>query len=150
MPKLAPKPFFVLHVIWHPAFTKGKKLAEILFNHYQADWTNRIGAGIGVPVRQHCGPAGTPTVPSSIDLDESETAAIVVLVDDVFASDPKWVALFKDSVKKRLRKNIAISCFRLYSATKLCTSCKLPHKQYDGVNGVRIKIQKNASNSLRI
>lgn len=104
MVKLAPKPFFVLHVIWHPAFTKGRKLAEVLFNHYQGDWTNRIGAGIGVPVRHHRGPAGTPTVPSSIDLDESETAAIVVLVDDIFAADPEWVELFQGLSKKANKK----------------------------------------------
>jgi len=104
MVKLAPKPFFVLHVIWHPAFTKGEKLAQLLFDHYQGDWANHIGAGIGVPVRHHRGLAGTPVVPSSIDLDESETAAIVVFVDDIFTASPDWIAFFHSLGKKAAKK----------------------------------------------
>lgn len=124
MVKLIPKPFFVLHVIWHPAFTKGKKIAEILFNHYKGDWKNSIGAGIGVPVRHHCGSSGTHSVPTSIDYDESETAAIVVLVDDIFAADSNWVTFFQALNKNATKKKYSHMVFPVVFSDKAMRKLK--------------------------
>ena len=85
------RPFLVIYVAWHPDFVDGERLARVLFDHYRRNLYENVAGGTGLPVYYRSAPAPGTKTPLDIDLDDAETSAIVLLVDDNWANDPDWV-----------------------------------------------------------
>jgi len=89
------RPFLVIYVAWHPAFTDGERLARVLFDHYRRNLYANVAGGAGLPVVYRSTPAPGATTPLGVDLSAAETSAIVMLIDESWANDPEWVAWVK-------------------------------------------------------
>ena len=94
---ITPPPLTV-YVIWHPDYAKGSSLAERLFHHFASHrYANIVGgAGVSVIFRSARGPDST--TPVSIEWDEAEVTAAVLLIDNKLASDPDWVNYIQQMV----------------------------------------------------
>lgn len=89
---LPTRPFLVIYVAWHPDFADGPRLAKVLFDHYRRKLYENVTGGTGVPVVYRSAPVPGATVPIDIALDEAETSAVVMLIDDHWVGDPSWLA----------------------------------------------------------
>ncbi|EME01861.1 MAG: toll/interleukin-1 receptor domain-containing protein [Pseudomonas stutzeri] len=85
------RPFFVIHVVWHPACAIGETIADSLMQHFRRDLYKNIVGGIGIPVvfRSACLPEAS--TPISISLEDSETSATVVILDENLVSSTEWL-----------------------------------------------------------
>lgn len=90
------RPFLILYIAWHPAFEKGSGIAKELYDHYRRDLYENLAGGAGLSVIYRSTPAPHTSAPPHIALEEGETAAIVLLFDEHFASDVAYVAWAKD------------------------------------------------------
>ncbi|MCC8985704.1 MAG: hypothetical protein V9G98_13030 [Candidatus Competibacter sp.] len=96
-------PLLVLHVVWHPAFSEGEKIFEMLFNHFRRDHYKNIVGGTGMPIqRWSAPPAPKLATPLPIDLYGAATNAIIVLADRQLAAAPAWVVYIRDRSALRL------------------------------------------------
>ena len=85
------RPLFALYIVWHPSNENGGKVADLLRRHFGRDRHRSIAGdpGLSVIYRSEIEPGAL--VPLSIDWDEAEITAVVVLVDSVFARDTDGV-----------------------------------------------------------
>ena len=85
------RPFLVVYIAWHPAFQPGKEIAKHLFDHYRREHFGNIagGAGLSVVYRYAADPA--TGAPVTIDLEEGETSAVVVLFDEEFSRSAQYM-----------------------------------------------------------
>jgi hypothetical protein len=88
---LPTRPFLVIYVAWHPAFADGARLAKVLFDHYRRKLYENVSGGAGVPVVYRSVSAAGDRVPMDVNLDEAETSAIVMLIDDHWVEDEDWL-----------------------------------------------------------
>lgn len=86
------RPLLVLHVVWHPGFADGLRLSEALRDHFRRKLYEDAGGGTGLSVQFRSTPATGSSTPPPIPLDDAETIAIVVLVDEHLVADPEWVS----------------------------------------------------------
>lgn len=93
-------PFFVIYIIWHPKFTDGESIAKVLYDHYRRDLYTNVTGGFGFSVIYRSANEPSRNVPIDIDFDEAETSAVVLLIDDEFASDSAWIAWIHDLVDR--------------------------------------------------
>lgn len=93
-------PFFVLYVAWHPAFGEGHLIAKKLFEHYRRELYSNISGGTGLSVIYRHIPDPETLAPAAIDFSESETSAVVLLIDERFSGDEHYVAWAKDLLLK--------------------------------------------------
>lgn len=84
------RPFLVVYIVWHPAYTEGAVIAEILRQHFQRKLYENIAGGTGLSVLYRYVVAEESSQPLPIDLAEGNTAAIVVLVDNNLVGDAAW------------------------------------------------------------
>lgn len=84
------RPFLVMYVVWHPKFDAGLTLAEALREHFRRKLYENVAGGTGLNVVFRYAAAHGSNVPLSIDLDESDTTAIIVLADTELAGDQDW------------------------------------------------------------
>lgn len=89
---LPTRPFLVIYVAWHPAFADGPRLAKVLFDHYRRKLYENVTGGTGLPVVYRSALVPGAAAPIDVALDESETSAIVMLIDDHWAGDAGWLA----------------------------------------------------------
>lgn len=89
---LPTRPFLVIYVAWHPAFAEGARVAKLLYEHFRRNLYSNVAGGAGLPVMYRSMAAHGSEVPIDIDLDDAETSAIVMLVDDTWANDAAWGA----------------------------------------------------------
>lgn len=84
-------PFFVVHVVWHPESILGQKIADDLMQHFRRDIYKNIVGGNGIPVvfRSACLPSARTPIP--VTLDDSETSATIVILDEHLVSRVEWV-----------------------------------------------------------
>jgi hypothetical protein len=104
------RPFLVVYVAWHPAFSLGERLARHLFDHYRRDLYASVIGGTGLPVVYRSVDASDAGRPLDIDLSESETTAIVLLIDENWAKSDAWVSwanrMQEDSETQGLRTRV--------------------------------------------
>ena len=93
---LSTRPFLVLYVVWHPAFDGGRSIAKKLYEHYRRELYSNVAGGTGLSVIYRHAPDPTTSAPAAIDFSESETSAVVMLIDERFASDEHYVTWAKD------------------------------------------------------
>lgn len=90
------RPFLVVYVIWHPAFSDGRAIAEILRQHFRRKLYENIAGGTGLSVIYRYVVAPESTQPLPIDLGDADTAAIVVLADNNLVGDTAWTAYVQE------------------------------------------------------
>ena len=90
------RPFLALYIVWHPGFSSGADLAEILRKHFRRDLYQNIAGGAGLSVIFRSALAPGSVVPLPINISDAETTGIIVLGDRQFAADPAWVAYVRD------------------------------------------------------
>lgn len=85
------RPFFVVHVVWHPSCEIGGIIADTLMQHFRRNLYKNIVGGIGIPVvfRSTCLPDASTPIP--ILLKDSETSATVVVLDENLVSSTEWL-----------------------------------------------------------
>lgn len=89
---LSTRPFLVLHVAWHPLFAEGALIAKALYDHFRRELYENVAGGTGLSVIYRSTPEPGSDVPIGIDFDEAETSAVVLLIDERWATDPSWIA----------------------------------------------------------
>lgn len=90
------RPFLVVYVAWHPGFAGGRAIAKHLYDHYRRKLYENVAGGTGLSVLYRSEPDPTTKAPTRIDLEEGETAAIVLLFDESFAADEAYMAWARD------------------------------------------------------
>ena len=88
--KTTARPFFALYVVWHPSNASGGKIADLLHRHFGPNLHRNIAGDTGVSVIYRNKEAPGERAPLSINWDEAETTAVVVLVDSTLADDTDW------------------------------------------------------------
>lgn len=94
------RPFLVLYVVWHPSFSEGAEIAETLREHFRRKLYENVAGGTGLSVLFRSVAAPGSEVPLSIDLDDAETTAVVVLADPTLAADAAWTRYIEDLVAR--------------------------------------------------
>lgn len=92
----ATRPFIVLYIVWHPAFDEGRLIAKKLYEHYRRELYSNVAGGTGLSVIYRSVSDPTTSAPAAIDFSESETSAVVMLIDNRFTGDGNYVAWAKD------------------------------------------------------
>ncbi|MDE3749579.1 toll/interleukin-1 receptor domain-containing protein [Methylobacterium radiotolerans] len=90
------RPFLVIYVAWHPAFAPGRSIAKGLYDHFRRELYENVAGGTGLSVlyRSEIDPHSGAL--RYIDLDESETTAVVPLIDARFAEDASYMAWIRE------------------------------------------------------
>ena len=88
---LQTRPFLVVYIAWHPAFQRGKEIAKHLFDHYRREHFGNIAGGAGLSVIYRYASDPATGAPLSIDFEEGETSAVVVLFDDEFSKSDEYM-----------------------------------------------------------
>ena len=91
------RPFFVIYIVWHPDFKEGTGIAESIRAHFRRNLFENIAGGTGLSVIYRNTLEPGKKKPLAIDLNESETMAVVTLVDSAFINDHYWICLLYTS-----------------------------------------------------
>jgi hypothetical protein len=97
---LSTRPLLVVYVAWHPEFADGPVLAKALYDHYRRDLYENVAGGTGLSVLYRSTPKPGSDVPIGIDLNDAETSAIILLIDERWAGDPAWVTWGRDLMER--------------------------------------------------
>lgn len=84
------RPLFALYIVWHPLNVNGGKVADLLRKHFGRDRHRNVAGDPGLSVIYRCAIAPGELVPLSIDWDDAETTAVVVLMDSALTCDREW------------------------------------------------------------
>ena len=101
----------MLYVAWHPDYVKGVAIAERLHHHFGSHRYHNIVGGAGVSVLFRSTAAPGSTIPLPIAWDDADVTAVVVLVDDMLASDPGWVQYVQELVSDAEAKGFSVRVF---------------------------------------
>lgn len=69
-----------IHVVWHPKYKSGQKIADCLYSHYNRNVEEALSRGIGIPVFYRSATYENG-LPKKIELKEAERNAVVLLID---------------------------------------------------------------------
>ena len=85
-----PLPPLALYVVWHPDFTRGDSVGNMLLDHFGSYRYRYVSGGDSVRVmfRNAAGPGSQQPMP--IDWVGSGTTAVVVLLDSTLVGDTVW------------------------------------------------------------
>ncbi|WP_234180004.1 toll/interleukin-1 receptor domain-containing protein [Sphingopyxis sp. NFH-91] len=92
MNSLSTRPPLALYVAWHPAFTGGAELAEILRAHFRRDLFGSVTGGAGISLLFRWEAPQGENVPIPVEADGAEATAVILLADDAMAADESWRA----------------------------------------------------------
>ena len=90
------RPLFALYVVWHPAYTQGRALADGLRQHFGRDLYRFVATESGVSVLERCETAPGGRTPLPIDWDTAGLTAVVALADETLVDDPDWTGYVRD------------------------------------------------------
>ena len=79
-----------VYIVWHPNYSKGSDIAELIRKHFRDGRYKNVLGDIGLSVIFRSSPVPDAETPLDIDLDEAETTAIIVLAESVLAGDAAW------------------------------------------------------------
>jgi hypothetical protein len=115
------KPFIAIYIVWHPQFDGGKEIAEALYDHFRRTIFVDVGGGTGVSVQFRCTASSGDTVPLTIDPDEAETSAVVVLLESHLARDSDWVTYVQNLVGVANTSGLGVRVFPVAIESGLTT-----------------------------
>jgi hypothetical protein len=84
------RPLLALYVAWHPSFSQGAAVAEMLRAHFRRELFDSVAGGAGLSVLFRSEPAVGRSVPLEVDPASAETTAVIILGDDGMTNDPSW------------------------------------------------------------
>jgi hypothetical protein len=96
--QLSTRPFLVVYVAWHPSFAGGPSIAKRLYDHYRRNLYENVAGGTGLSVVYRSIPEPGSVTPMAIDLEEAETSAIVVLVNEHLVQDEVYAAWLRSLI----------------------------------------------------
>ncbi len=105
------RPFLVLHVAWHPGFEDGATIASALYSHFRRELHQSVSGGAGISLVYRYAPEDGTGVPRTIDTEDGETTAIVLLLDDEFADDPGYMAWARQVIDQADASNLRVNVF---------------------------------------
>lgn len=105
------RPFLVVYVAWHPSFSNGRKIAKNLYDHFRRELYENVAGGTGLSVLYRSEPDAGARAPIAIDLDEGETAAIILLFDESFAADATYMAWARDLMDRTDKAGLRAQIF---------------------------------------
>ena len=79
-----------VYIVWHPNYSKGSDIAELIREHFRDGRYKNVLGDIGLSVVFRSSPVPDAETPLDIDLDEAETTAIIVLAESALAGDSAW------------------------------------------------------------
>ena len=82
---------FILYVVWHPEYARGEKIARFLHDHFGSHRFRYVSGGAQVRVMFRYVVAPGSGEPLPIEWGDSDTTAVVVLLDHALAGDSAWV-----------------------------------------------------------
>ncbi|MCE9658087.1 MAG: toll/interleukin-1 receptor domain-containing protein [Burkholderiales bacterium] len=86
------RPLLILYVAWHPDFTEGRAIAKHLYDQYRRELFQNVAGGAGLSVIYRSASDVGADAPPRIDLEEGETTAIVLLLDEKFCANAGYVS----------------------------------------------------------
>lgn len=119
------RPFLVLYVVWHPDFGDGSTTADMLREHFRRKVYENVAGGTGLSVIYRFAAAPGAAAPLTINLDESETTAIVVLADRNLAADPGWTVYLKELVDRTETAGLSARVFPVAMESEVLTELGL-------------------------
>lgn len=105
------RPLLVLYVVWHPSFSKGSIVADVLRNHFRRSLYDNVAGGTGLSVIYRFAAVPGFSAPLQINLDEAETTAVVVLVDSGLVADSAWTKYVQELVESTETKGLGTRVF---------------------------------------
>ena len=84
------RPLFALYIVWHPDYDAGADIANALRRHFRSDRNRDVGGWGGVSALYRNINAPGSTTPIPIPWDDSDTTAVVVLIDYSLSNDSDW------------------------------------------------------------
>jgi hypothetical protein len=105
------RPFIVIQIVWRPGCDVAGRLAEALYDHYRRDHISNVAGGTGLSVMYRFAPMPGARTPMEIDFTEAETTAVVVLMDETFASDPDYTGYARDLTERALAAGLGARVF---------------------------------------
>ena len=102
---------FALHIVWHPNYDIGRKVAERLFEHFGAKYDQKLVGDTGVRVvyRQAVAPGSQTPLP--IDWQSGRVTAAVILVDNALANDSAWTKYAREIAEEADVKGFSTRVF---------------------------------------
>jgi len=108
---LPTRPFLVIYVAWHPEFADGDAIAKSLYDHYRRDLYENVAGGAGINVIYRSTPKPGSKTPIDIDFDESETSAIILLLDEHWIADADWASWAHDLLNRADSAGLGVRVF---------------------------------------
>ena len=81
---------FILHVVWHPSYKRGKYIALLLLRKFASERNSNVVGGAGVRVIFHNQVTQKTSASLVIDWNIATTVAVVVLLDRYLVDDSEW------------------------------------------------------------
>ena len=104
--ELTTRPLFAMYVVWHPAYTAGRALADRLRQHFGRDLHRFVAAESGVSVLERSESAPGGRTPLPIDWDTAEFTAVVTLMDTTLVDDPEWAGYVREIARAAPAKGL--------------------------------------------
>lgn len=144
------RPFLVLYVVWHPDFAEGACIAEVLREHFRRNLYENIAGGAGLSVIYRSAPAPGASTPIPIDLDDSQTTAIVVLADPFLAADSEWVSYLQELAGQTEAAGLAARLFPVSLTSDVLSKIGLAEQalRWDSWGGAERKPQRRLVTEL--
>ena len=113
-----PRPLFALYIVWHPSYTTGGRVADLLRRHFGGDRHRDVAGEPGLSVLYRREVAPGESEPFSIDWDEAEMTATIVLVDSALAGDPAWSNYVRELAHDAGRRGLLTRLFPVMMDTE--------------------------------
>src|SRR6185295_9165705 len=86
-------------------------IAKSLYDHYRRDLYENVAGGAGISVIYRSTPKPGSNIPIDIDFDDSETSAIILLLDEHWVADADWVTWAHDLLDRADSAGLAVRVF---------------------------------------
>ncbi|TPD70484.1 TIR domain-containing protein [Flavobacterium microcysteis] len=139
-----------IYVVWHPNFGFGKTIAEELYSTFCRDYQNPLSRGLNIPVYFRFIKLENGQ-PLTIDLNEAEKNAIILLIDEEYFLDDNFKSYTKQIVQKANDNNriFPIKLFE-YAYSINCGLNKLQFTDAIKYFGENLNINKSADQEKSI
>lgn len=108
------RPLLAVYVVYHPGLALGEEVGRLLQEHFRREAFISVAGGAGIDVITRSVPIPGSTVPIDIDLDDADSIAVVVLIDNGFLASPDLVR-YAEGIATRIEARGLTS--RIFPAT---------------------------------